>query len=304
MGPLAEDETLSTKITIRSLALTLGVGALVSIQACAQHGADAVQTDLPDESIAPAGCDKSGCVGVQYSKCAPVEPASVHGDKSSFYGNARLAQVTNDTVPCVHGEKGSVATCKFTANSGAYIVAKQGVFARTGQNIGLDGSPGGDYVVASKVTDATVPCIAPKGKDTAGTPAGVELAAACIVETMNAATNATGLKVVSFASLEVCTTSNPHPDGAALSSVTAVGGTKVYCYKGPGAGLNDINGIEIDPMGTYYTGTNRCHVIWSNGYEVPGSKRPSTKNLPPPGTIVTTTPIAWRPVTQVDVANP
>lgn len=294
-----------SKTSFRSMAVAGGVGAFVLLQACAETREDSVLTNTPDESLAPAGCEK-GCEKVRYSKCEPVDVEAFYGEKTSFYGNARLALITNGTVPCVHVDKGSPATCKFTPSSGPYVKGKAGAFARTGENIGLDGKPGGEFVIAAKVNEknGTVPCIAPSGKDTAGTPVGVELAGACVIETLNAAANATGIPVVSYASLEVCTSSTPHPDGAGLSSIRSVGATKVYCYKGDGAGLNDLNGTEVDSTGTYYGGASRCHVLWSNGYEVPAAKRPSTKNLPAPGTIVTTTPIAWRPVSMVDVANP
>lgn len=312
---------MSSKKTtaIRSLALGLGVGAFALLQACAQNGDD-VQTDMPDDALSTTACTRTGCssssggtkpgdeklgASAVYSKCEPIEVAKTYGD-DKFYGNTRLVAIDKSgSVPCVHFEKGSPASCTFKPTSGAYIVSKSGNFARVGQAIGQDGSPGGDFIIASKVSDkGTVACVAPKGSDSAGVPAGVELASACVVETLNSPYNATGLKVVSYASLEVCTSSTPHPDGATLSSSTSTSTSKVYCYKGDGAGLNDINGTEKDALGVYYPGAERCHVIWSNGYEVPGSKRPSTKNYPAPGSVVITSPITWRPVTTVDVATP
>jgi hypothetical protein len=89
----------------------------------------------------------------------------------------------------------------------------------------------------------------------------------------------------------VCTSSNPHPDGAELVG-SAAGPT--FCYTGMGAALNDINGREADELGTYLIGNQFAHVVRSSGFEVPAAKRPATRTLPP--SVQAHTPIVWRPV--------
>ena len=44
-------------------------------------------------------------------------------------------------------------------------------------------------------------------------------------------------------------------------------------------------------------------MIWSGGYEVYAAKRPATINWPAPGRVNPNTPIVWRPVSTVSVAN-
>ena len=92
----------------------------------------------------------------------------------------------------------------------------------------------------------------------------------------------------------------PHPDGAQLTRSPSPG---VYCYIGQGAALNDFNGTERDRNNVYLTGFVYTHVAWSGGYEVYAAKRPATVNFPAPGFVRTDTPVVWRPVTNVRVAN-
>jgi len=98
-----------------------------------------------------------------------------------------------------------------------------------------------------------------------------------------------------YATREVCTSNHP--------PVVRTEGN-VFCYRGDGAGLNDINGTERDNTGHYIPGEQYCHDIVSDGYVVPAAKRPATKTLPAPGVVNTKTHIAWRPVApDVDIAN-
>jgi hypothetical protein len=53
----------------------------------------------------------------------------------------------------------------------------------------------------------------------------------------------------------------------------------------------------------YLTGATLCHVVWSGGYEVFAAKRPAVRTFPLPGAVDTKTPIVWRPVTTLVVAN-
>ena len=88
---------------------------------------------------------------------------------------------------------------------------------------------------------------------------------------MGSPVNASGLPLRHYASLPVCTSSYPHPDGARLHSADPANG--VYCYVGEGAGLNDPNGIERDRRGYAIGGKPYCHVGWSGGVEVFVGKR-------------------------------
>ena len=106
--------------------------------------------------------------------------------------------------------------------------------------------------------------------------------------------------LVNYTTLEVCTSSNPHPDGAQFVRMEG----SSYCYTGQGAALNDLNGTERDWTGTYLGDEFSCHVLWSSGVEVPAAKRPATTSYPSPGHVNINTPILWRPVNnRVAIAN-
>lgn len=143
------------------------------------------------------------------------------------------------------------------------------------------------------------------GKDTAGrVSSGSELAVTCVVEESKMAWNALSAygwtPLVNFATAKVGTTSNPHPDAATWEGSVGV----VQYYSGNGAALNDINGAERDPSSNYIGGEAYCHMIVSNGLEVPGAKRPDTKTLPAPGSVNVKSLITWKPVNpNVTIAN-
>lgn len=310
---------------IRIVAVAGSAVGLFLLQACsgAGEGTDPVNASVDTDGVEPQGCTKN-CPTYTESKCIPVVvkdkfPLPQSGEMK-YWGNSRLARTDKykRVVPCVHVEKLTASTCTFgtdpqnpglaydpvkqVGNSGHWILGGDGQhYALQGQRINKDGTVGGDWVVGSKVTDGTVPCVEPRGKDSAGTPSGTELAGACTVETLLAPSNTVGLKVENYATAEVCTNSPVHPDGAALSRTD---NATYWCYKGPGAGLNDINGTERDAYGVYIPGSEYCHVAWSSGIEVPAAKRPATKNFPSPGS-ATVSPIVWRPVNEkVPIANP
>lgn len=303
------------------------VAGVFALTACsgADQGGDDVNVRAFDEGSEPSSLTFSGgttvttttvktttttctsCVkGVTYSKCAPV-PVDAYGlGKDVFLGNSRVAKVVkNQTtgayeVPCVYIEKASRATCQVTAQSAPWFRGKDGnIYMKTGYRVDSSGNPDGDWVISAEVSkDGTVPCVDPTARDTAGTSVSRELAGACAVETVNVATNATGALLENYATQKVCTSSNPHPDKAALIKGTT------YCYAGTGAGLNDINGTERDEYGNYYPDENHCHVAWISGVEAPAAKRPATKSLPAPGVVVPTTPILWRAVANsISIAN-
>jgi hypothetical protein len=243
---------------------------------------------------------------VTYSTCAPVTVTQVHGE--GFLGNSRLARIEDGKVGCINMETGEKADCVFSTSvenpSGNWVETANGNYAKTGQAITLGGVPGGEWVAAAQVSEeGTVPCIAPVGRDSTGTSVGMELSGSCLVEISLSAGNATGTPLINHATLEVCTSSFPHPDDAQLikTIIDAEGGVISYCYTGPGAALNDVGGTERDASNNYYTGPNYCHVIWSSGFEVPAAKRPSVAL----GQVRIQTPIVWRPVApRVHIANP
>ena len=203
--------------------------------------------------------------------------------------------------------------------SGDWLKAADGRrYALVGQAIGRDGGRGGEYVIGAAVTwdvpsvttgvafssrvAGTVPCIGASGRDTAGTMASTTLSSSCVLETLIAETNGSRQPVLNFATLPVCTSSHPHPDGAQL--VSADPQASVYCYRWTGAGLNDINGTERDEKGVYYVEAIRCHTVVSGGIGVPAAKRPATRSLPAPGRPRDNTPLLWRVVNpNVTIAN-
>lgn len=219
----------------------------------------------------------------------PLDPRG-HG----MLANARLGRIERGTVPCVHVETADVAQCRFGRHSGSWVESASGEYALVGQSLSLDGTPGGDYVVSARINrDGTVPALEPSGYDTAGTSPSQELAAGYVVETLGASTNVSGRLLQNDATLEVCTSSYPHPDGARLTRSPTAG---IYCYVGPGAGLNDLNGTERDSYGVYYSEEFYAHVAWISGVETVVAKRPATVSYPAPGRVKTDSPIQWRPV--------
>lgn len=252
--------------------------------------------------------------------CAPVEITAMHGP--NITGNSRLATIEDGQVACMHADAGTIANCAFVTisgrQSGEWLESPQGNFALVGQAIALDGRPGGEYVIAARVSDAVPPaCVEPAGMDTMGrTASGSELAAVCIVEDMFSEYNAKSAEwgwtpMWNFADREVCTSNNPatnpHPDGATLVrsySQSGTGPDDTFCYTGLGAALNDLNGAERDWLGQYYVGDGWCHHLHVAGIEVPAAKRPATFSLPAPGRINTRSPILWRPVNpNIAIAN-
>ena len=238
------------------------------------------------------------------SACRPIEVKTFHGKVMGE--NCRLAEVRHGSVPCVTVESMRAARCRFTAASGHWLEGVDGrMYAVAGQRISRLGARGGDYVVASPAGDA--PCVKrskpfARLSDAAGTASGQELAGVCAYEVALSPNNASGMKLRNYATREVCSTTHGSPDqvNAVFTRSPAPG---VYCYTGEGAGLNDINGAERDKSNRYLTGPGTCHVILVGGYEVFAAKRPATRSWPAPGSVDWNTPIVWRPVSSVAVAN-
>ena len=237
------------------------------------------------------------------ARCDPVPIKTTHGTRYEAY--CRLARVEHGEVPCAHANTTRVTRCTFTPSSGRWITSTSGdIFAIAGQSIARNGRRGGLYTIASKRGKNGPPCAKPRptagAADSAGVSTSTELSSSCTVETTLSAANASGKPLLNHATREVCTSSFPHPDGATPIRRPSPG---IYCYKGTGAALNDPNGTERNANGVYLTGSARCHVIWSGGYEIFAAKRPAVRTYPAPGAIDPTTPIVWRPVTTVPVAN-
>lgn len=240
------------------------------------------------------------------SECNPVAVRTTHGKRMEAY--CRLSRIDDGTVACLQTNTAKLAKCRFTPSSGRWLESKRGaLYAMVGQAISRDGKPGGSYTIAAKLgKDGRPPCVKDSGglrasaADSAGTAASTELAAGCVTEVMGSASNVTGRPLQNHATREVCTSSYPHPDYAPLLRRGADGS---YCYLGRGAGLNDRYGTERDSMNVYFRESEYCHVIWSGGAEVPAAKRPATTTYPAPGRVQTNTPIVWRPVSSVPIAN-
>jgi hypothetical protein len=250
-------------------------------------------------SAAPAAAAPTG------SPCRPISVQSFHGG-GRMEAFCRLARVEHGSVPCVTLNAGKPGRCRFTTRSGRWLRSTSGaMYAMAGQRISRLGAPGGDRVIASPAGKA--PCVEdskPKAtaSDFAGTATGYELAGVCAVEVMGSASNALG-PLRNYATLEVCSTTHGSVDQA-TAIFTGSPSPGVFCYRGQGAGLNDVNGHERDASGRYLTGNYTCHVSWSGGYEVYVAKRPSTRNWPAPTRVDPNTPILWRPVAPgVRIAN-
>lgn len=265
------------------------------------------------------------------SYCDPISVDGINnGGDQKFFGNTRVTEVIGERAACVltEGEKaGEVIAggCPFTKEIAekyklTYVTGKGGrnganVFAIAGtQAVGPDGQPG-PYVYGQKVTKTvvtdlrtkttttrySVPCLPPQGADTAATPAGTELGGGCVVETINASTNASLHEQNNYCKLDVCARAGSNTDGASGAAKTAT----VTCWKGEGAALNDPNGTERDAAGVYYPGVEACHRAWqpsgADFYEVTAAKRPTTVS----GKVIETTAIRWLPLAPgVVIGNP
>jgi hypothetical protein len=309
--------TMGSTKAVRSVGLVVAVSALGLLFACAPTDTDG-DVDVDTTTTLNPACapgqipdptNPKTCVAAAvYSYCAGVVPALYHNTKP-LPANTRLALITDGRVPCIslEDQNAKPATCKLPGTA-VTVDTKAGSFAQVGQSIPVTQADGSVqvYVVASKVTATstrlgvkyTVPCTAPAGADTAGTAVGQELAGACIVETMGVADNAALHKESNYATRTVCGT-GANPD--ALNAPVSKNGT-VVCYLGEGAGLNDINGTERDKTNTYLKGSDRCHVGWNSGHEVPAAKRPATYSYPVK--VNENTPVVWRAVASgISIAN-
>ena len=266
-----------------------------------------------DARIRAAASEARTTIKPPITTCTPIEVTTWHG--ANFAANSRLAKIENGQVACMHADDMSIASCEFSTvagrQSGEWLESPQGRFALVGQSIALDGRPGGDYVIAARVSDsAPAACVEATGMDTQGLIAsGSELSATCTIEDPLADYNALSAvypyfsPLSNYADREVCTNhnpaANPHPDGALLVrsySSSGSGPADTFCYQGHGAALNDINGAERDDDFFYYSGERFCHYMQNGGFEVPAAKRPSSFSSPAPGGVNPRSSVVWRPV--------
>ncbi len=223
--------------------------------------------------------------------------------------NCKLTPIKKGKVGCVDIETLDVTKCKFKdGRSGEVLHAKKGnkKYARVTGTLSKTGNKNGNFAMAMKLSgDGEPTCADPAGggntrghrRDSTGTASSTPLAKGCTVEIMNSSTNRSGQPLRNFATRIVCTSSNPHPDGLTPISNPSPG---VYCYTGAGAALNDKGGQERNAQGRYYPDTAACHmIVLSPSYTIWGAKRPRNAG----STIVTDSPILWRPVAPLPIAN-
>ncbi|MGH3769536.1 MAG: hypothetical protein ACRDS0_06235 [Pseudonocardiaceae bacterium] len=225
----------------------------------------------------------------------PIAATTLHGP--GFLGNSMIGRITNGTVPCVQVDTAAPATCAFHPDTSSWMESPQGDWALAGQPTSPTGEPG-DWVTAAQVNpEGTYPALMATGHDTTGAPSAVPAAGGAQPEQRLTATNASGWPMENYATLEVCTSTYPHPDGATLTRSPSPG---VYCYIGKGAALNDPRGIERDAAGVYLPETHNAHVILVGSTIVIAAKRPATSSTP---AVITNSPLLWRPVVNMPIAN-
>lgn len=249
--------------------------------------------------------------------CDPVQVTATHGP-GPFFDNSSLAKIEDGKVPCAHTETAEVALCEFSttpgSESGAWLESPQGNYARSGQAISLQGVPGGDYVIGAQVVSnvGTFPCIEPAGGDSTGAASATTLGGGCQPETLHSARNAAGFPLANYATREVCSSTDPHPDqhgsGETKPLVTFRDPARdpvLACWTGEGAALNDPGGRERDINGVYLPETHHCHMVQlSPAYTFLAAKRPGMKFENGVLVVDDTTPIVWRPVSPVpNIAN-
>jgi hypothetical protein len=246
--------------------------------------------DMPEPDLDPR----------KVSRSAPLKVMAVHGD--GFNASSRLALIEDGWVWCLELHSGMPTRCRFLPDSSTWLETNTGAYALVGQAITKDGESGGECIMAARVnSDGTVPGVdMPSLNDAVGLPADVSLGfGQGVIEQLLSASNVTGFRLENVATRQVCTGSNPHPDGAELAATPAAG---VFCYRGRGAGLNDINGWERDEAGNYRPAERFIHYLRVADFEAPAGKRPATGGYPPKAS--PTSQILWRLVDpRVRIAN-
>jgi len=231
------------------------------------------ETEIPPS--VPRGARLSAAAGIEY-----------HGDWVD--GVHRLSPVVHGKVAALHLETLEVASCDFNEQID-WVGTDDGVFARVGGTLSLDGEPGGSYTVAAPIDDdGAIPALrVGESDDVAGIPAGSKLGEPGIREEPNSAANAGGFRLLHFTRAVVCSSDNPHPDGA-----LPISGGPPWCYTGEGVAFNNRDGAQFNQDG--WRVYRFYHVIWYSGYEVLAAKRPSVKHYPLPAYYWPKSPIRWR----------
>lgn len=253
-------------------------------------------------ALLPAAAAHAGGSAVP---CRTVTVAETHG---TIARGARLAAVTDGRVLAFNGNTGARARVRFRADRLRWLrSASGGRYVLAGQNVTRAGRPGGVWVVAAALsTDGSTACAGASGprafaadaasSTTTDTPlifGGVEEVSASTTNRIQPLRNVTTQRV--------CTNMQTHPDGAPRDTVNPNPRPGVWCYKGPGAWLNDANGMERDSTGAYWGAnclsaacedvTKYRHVVLYNGALVMAAKRPAALG---DGTALPNTAIAWR----------
>jgi hypothetical protein len=259
----------------------------------------------------------------QPDRCKMVTVGRVQGSARKLLPGCRLARIRRGRVPCMNVATRKMGRCRFSNRSGAWVHSRSRrgpKFALIGEAVSPTGKRRGNWIVAAHRGATgrgatTVECAKPAApeattSDTAGrVQSGQELSALCLVEDAQQEYNAIGpngwKQLYNWVDREVCMrnspNAHPHPDFAQPTRLLSDGGA---CYTGFSASLNDMNGTERDASGNYYQGEEYCHMIVSGGYEVPAAKRPATRSSPYPGSVMTGSYLAWRPVnTSLNIAN-
>ena len=221
-------------------------------------GSDNFTYRARDVHLAPSSAATVTMFVPEVSSCRPITPAAAHPDPNActvgdfmgdaFRANRRLTPIEDGTVPCVEVDTMEVARCSFRTGpdlgdggrlarppSGPWIEDTEGQrYAGAGQPVMLDDDPAaGAYVVGTvPEADGRVPCVGATGQDSAGTVAGSDLSADCVVETAGAETNALtvdsrGLRyrLRNYVTRYVGTSSLIHPEGVEPVAVDPVRGS-------------------------------------------------------------------------------
>jgi hypothetical protein len=250
-------------------------------------------------AIAGAAIPATASTQTRKMQCTRIAQASSHG--GSIAANSNLSPIRHGRVLTIDPNTGAKSRSRFTARSGRWMTGADGTrYAVAGQWISHGGHAGGRQLIAAPMRPGhRVPCAGPsplaQAADTASVAADGSLPASGYIETSSSSTNVHAL-LVNYATRDICTNTNVHPDGAPLSAVNPHPSTNVWCYTGRGACLNDPNGIErYSPAegGGYIDDTAHRHYIQYLGATVAAAKRPATY---PDGRIIPNSPIVWRPV--------
>lgn len=221
--------------------------------------------------------------------CRPVAVATTHG--GPIERGTHLSPIRNGRVLAIDPVTGSTRTVRFPARTGRWLRSTTDArFAEVGQAVGR-------RVVASRLApDRSIACAGPSGarafaadvasSTTTDTPlpaGGQEEVAGSTRNRLRPLEN-----VPTSTEPPACTNTAVHPDGAKLHSHPT---PTVWCFTGPGAWLNDANGMERRAGGAYFGDSDHRHWVLHNNALVAAAKRPAATAS---GQIIVGSAIAWR----------